>query len=120
MAGKASLARPARTEYETLTKHDALGRPVLTRVSPFSFMQVLVRGGLALNEVPDNHWAKEFIDGGDCARVKCACGCEPVVHIAAMPTKCECGRWFFFDATGVYSMCKPGQRADAPEEPAPA
>jgi hypothetical protein len=93
-------------------KETAEGR-ILAKLNGFQWLNVMVGGGLKLNEVPEHHWRRESTDGTDAARVRCACGRLPLIEATAHPASCDCGRWFFYDATGVYSMCRPNASGDS-------
>lgn len=102
-----SEVRLGPAERELYAKEDDKGYRLPARLSPMVLLGVAVGGGVELIPVPPSHWTRQFANGGDLAKITCVCGKAPTVRAAAHPEPCECGRWFFYDSTGVYAMCKP-------------
>jgi hypothetical protein len=58
-----------------------------------------------LTRIPPEYWALDE----DTARVSCPCGHAPRAPYA-IPTACQCGRWFLYDGRGV-RVARPATRA---------
>lgn len=77
------------------------------RLTGFSFMGVYLQGGLNPREVPQEFWDFAEANGATVAAVRCPCGVADDVPLGEHPTKCDCGRWYFFDGTDVLSLVPP-------------
>lgn len=86
-----------------LAKSDEEGRRVLAPLSGFQWVGAFMAAGLGSVEVPAEHWTADE-DGGGFVVVRCLCGEAPHAWAAAYPTRCGCGRWFFYDGTTVLSL----------------
>lgn len=96
-------ARDVTDAARGLQKCDDDGRRRLAALSGFQWVSACVVAGLRPRPVPDEYWVTDH----DCACVGCLCGEDVNVLLAAYPTPCDCGRWFFYDGTAVLSLVQP-------------
>lgn len=110
------MSRPPRAREdvaEALLKADDQGRRLPAPLSGFRWVQKLLEWGVPYRQVPADHWEAKPGAQGDRAEVRCLCGEIRLAHLAAFPVACECGRWFFYDGTCVWSLASPAKAAAA-------
>lgn len=107
MSGKRGLVNLLGGIEVSLRQRHAQGERDPRKLTGFDFMAVFAQGGLKPRDVPHKFWKRGERDGATTAEVSCPCEDKVELFVGEYPTKCGCGRWYFYDGTVVRSLVPP-------------